>query len=345
MKKRLSCLLLLSMTMLLFTGCRIYGDYTMNADGTLTMKSKSAYSEAEVKALEMDTSKMTKEVLEDGKEYYVAPEEKKTLSAKVASEQNGFSITGDIFYYSFANTTANADMGEEDVYMKLAITLLGDIVDTNADVSKAGNKAEFSTNHPQTTWYAYTQKGKEQIAADVTAPKMLGAKQNKYYMIMPENVRFTDDVAVKEVFLNGKRVYASTLTEGEGDKTKVVGTVWSTAKGKTPSKNGKNVFKVSDLKGNTATYSFYIDEKPPVIKGIKNNKSYKNTVTFYVKDDVKLASVTIGGKKQKLSKKQLVKKGTYKGYYKYTVRKKGTTKVVVTDKAGNKNQVKIKIKK
>ena len=40
-----------------------------------------------------------------------------------------------------------------------------------------------------------------------------------------------------------------------------------------------------------------------------------------------------------------MKSGKYKGYYKYTVKKKGTNKIVVTDMAGNKKTMKIKIKK
>ncbi len=83
------------------------------------------------------------------------------------------------------------------------------------------------------------------------------------------------------------------------------------------------------------------DTKAPVIKGIKKNKSYKNKVTVYVKDNKKLKKVTINGKKVKLKK---VKKGKYKGYYKFTIKKKGKKTIVAYDAAGNKKKIPIKIK-
>lgn len=83
------------------------------------------------------------------------------------------------------------------------------------------------------------------------------------------------------------------------------------------------------------------DTKAPVIKGIKKNKAYKKKVVVYVKDDQKLKKVTVNGKKAKLTK---VKKGKYKGYFKFTVKKKGKKTIVAYDAAGNKKKVNIKIK-
>lgn len=83
------------------------------------------------------------------------------------------------------------------------------------------------------------------------------------------------------------------------------------------------------------------DTKAPVIKGIKKNKSYKKKVTVYVKDNKELKKVTVNGKKAKLTK---VKKGKYKGYFKFTVKKKGKKTIVAYDAAGNKKKISIKIK-
>ena len=91
----------------------------------------------------------------------------------------------------------------------------------------------------------------------------------------------------------------------------------------------------------TASPAASKDTKAPVIKGIKKNKSYKKKVTVYVKDNQQLKKVTVNGKKAKLTK---VTKGKYKGYFKFTVKKKGKKTIVAYDAAGNKKKISIKIK-
>ena len=66
------------------------------------------------------------------------------------------------------------------------------------------------------------------------------------------------------------------------------------------------------------------DTTPPVIKNIKNKKKYKKSkVIVYVKDNDELYKVTVNGKKVKLKK---TKKGKYKGYYQFTLKRKKKTK-------------------
>lgn len=101
----------------------------------------------------------------------------------------------------------------------------------------------------------------------------------------------------------------------------------------TPSPN------VPEIKDTTASKDK--DTKAPVIKGVKKNKTYKKKVTVYVKDNKKLKKVTVNGKKAKLTK---VKKGKYKGYFKFTVKKKGKNTIIAYDAAGNKKKINIKIK-
>ena len=108
-------------------------------------------------------------------------------------------------------------------------------------------------------------------------------------------------------------------------------------------KNGENVFLVSDLSGNTEEFTVILDKNKPVIKGIKNGKTYKKKAVLYVKDACELSKVKINGKNQKLAAKQLVKDGKYKGYYKIVISEKGANKIVATDVAGNKKTLKIKI--
>ena len=77
------------------------------------------------------------------------------------------------------------------------------------------------------------------------------------------------------------------------------------------------------------------DTKKPIVKGVKNNKTYKKSVKFKVSDKSGIKKVTLNNKKIKVSK---AKKG-------YTVKKKGTYTLKVWDKAGNVRTVKFKIKK
>ncbi len=85
-----------------------------------------------------------------------------------------------------------------------------------------------------------------------------------------------------------------------------------------------------------------VDKTKPTVKGVKNGKTYKKKAVIYVKDANGIKQVKVGSKKIKLTK---VKKGKYKGYYKFTVTKKGKNTIKVYDKAGNVRTVKIKIKK
>ena len=74
-----------------------------------------------------------------------------------------------------------------------------------------------------------------------------------------------------------------------------------------------------------------------VIKNIKNKKKYhKSKVTVYVKDNDELYKVTVNGKKVKLKK---TKKGKYKGYYQFTLKRKKKTKkykITAMDITGNR---------
>ena len=89
------------------------------------------------------------------------------------------------------------------------------------------------------------------------------------------------------------------------------------------------------------------DTTKPVIKGVKKNKTYKNKVTAYIKDNVKVKSIKLNKKTVKVSKLTKVKKGKYKGYYKLLIKtgkKKLTVKLTVTDSSKNKKSVSFKLK-
>ena len=105
------------------------------------------------------------------------------------------------------------------------------------------------------------------------------------------------------------------------------------ANDKTFNKHGQHTVILKAASGEQRTVTFFIDKKKPVIKKLKNNKTYKKHVKFAVKDkDSGIASVAIDGKKKDVQKSL------------YTINKKGRHRIVVKDNAGNTNKVKIKIK-
>lgn len=94
-------------------------------------------------------------------------------------------------------------------------------------------------------------------------------------------------------------------------------------------KNGKHTVVAKDAAGNTSKCTFYLDKKKPTVKGAKNGKTYYKSVKIKCRDNMKLKSVKVNGKKRKTS---------------FTLKKKGKYTIVAQDKAGNKTKVKFKIK-
>lgn len=331
MKKRLF-LCAMAVLAIISTGCmRVYGTYTANNDGTVTVTTKSAMSkELTDQAGGTVDPGATLETLEDGKQYYTQTESK-TGSAEELINSSDVTLTKDIFYYkidtnndpslndSQAQDIANAVANS--IYVKLTVNLTDDIVDTNANLTNetSGKTAAFDTTFINSSWYAYTAHGKELIAADNTPPVISNVNDGAYYNSLPD-IQFSDNTAVTSTKINGKP-YSEVNVE-----------------------NGKNVVTATDINGNSSTVTFYTDLAAPVIKGIKNGKIYRSNITFYVKDKVALSKVTIDGKKQKIKKSNLVNKGKYKNYYKYTIKKKGRHTIIATDGAGNIKKIKITIR-
>jgi hypothetical protein len=99
-------------------------------------------------------------------------------------------------------------------------------------------------------------------------------------------------------------------------------------------KNGKVTFMIQTTNDfrYAGTYKVTgIDTKKPTVSGVKNGKTYKKAVTITFSDDAS------GVKSAKLNGKS-IKSGK-------TVSASGSYTLVVTDKAGNKKEIKFKIKK
>lgn len=332
--KKLLALLTLSVMFCSLTGCmKLYESLTVNPDGTITETAKMCILKeyADSGSYEPQPGDVV-ETLEDGKEYYTTTETATTTVSQLNKNLSNITLNGDIFYYYVGlyedPATAATEISQairSGMYLKMNVTLLDDIVDTNANVTEdtLGNTAGFDTMANTDIWYAYTEKGKQQIAADQISPVIKGVKKNQYYKTMPK-ITCTDNVCVDatKIKLNGKSVGPDSIRS---------------------KKEGKNTLSISDLNGNSTSITFYLDTKVPIIKGIKNNKTYQKKAVIYVKDKQMLSKVTDNKKKVKLTKKSLVKKGKYKGYYKITIKKKGKHTIIAYDKAGNKKTMKIKI--
>lgn len=329
MRKFIAAWLLMSI-IFISTGCmRAYATYSMNEDGTVTVTSKQALSKEFVDEMGgNDDPNAVLETLEDGQQYYSDTETETGAVDQLITSPN-VSLSKDIFYYrinsnSEETVTSGQDLSnaiENSIYVKLTVNLTDDIVDTNANVTEetTGRTAVFDTTSIGQSWYAYTAHGKELVEADSTPPVVSNVADGAYYNTLPD-IQFSDDTAVATATLNGKAYSIINVVSGE------------------------NVIQATDLKGNTTTVTFYADTAAPVVKGIKNGKSYRGKTTFYVKDKFALSKVTIDKKTQKLTKSKLVKKGKYKNYYKFTIKKKGKHTIIATDSAGNNTKIKIKIK-
>lgn len=345
MHKKILGILLLSTLLLSLTGCmKIYETFTVNPDGTIT-GTATTYLDKEFADSHGQTPEPgTKvETLSDGRQYYAETETQNYTATELSGDNSNVFFDKDIFYYWVGLDKKDTDIGQGltyGLYLKMTINLSDAIVDTNANVTDetSGNTACFDTNSTTDVWYAFTARGKQIFDGDKTAPIVAGVKNNKYYKTMPK-ITYSDNILVdtNSFKLNGLQVTPVTSSSGYDWYATVNGVL------KSAKKEGKNVFTVSDIKGNTTSVTFYLDTKAPVIKGIKNNKSYKKKAIIYIKDKQLLSKVTDNKKKVKLTKKSLVKKGKYKGYYKITIKKKGKHTIAAYDKAGNKKTMKITI--
>lgn len=147
------------------------------------------------------------------------------------------------------------------------------------------------------------------ISGDKARPKVTGVK-NKGYYNKPVTVNVSDNVSVPSIALDGKRYNAAAF--------KV-------------SNEGSHTVLATDANKNITKVVFTIDTKKPIVKGVKNQKTYKKKVSLKFSDNTGIKSVRINGKKSSTKKVTLKKK------QKYTVK--------VTDKAGNTTTVKFRIKK
>ena len=215
-----------------------------------------------------------------------------------------------------------------------------DVIETNGELSedKRTVKFDYTGSTAEGAIFCYTESGKAEMLADKTAPVIKGLKKKKYYNRETlKKLSITDNYALKSVTCNGFDMSCYSVTEN-GKKSKY----WR-LKDTTKYKQGKNTIVATDLNGNTSTFTFLFEDKPPVVKKLQNYSYKKGKITFYVKDKKsgigKITYTKNFGKEKKLAKKYIkkVKKGKFKGYYKVTIKGNYSDRfdIKVYDKAGN----------
>ena len=327
---------LMTCMLLTLSGCRMYANLDIDSNGKAIQTQKTMFTKDEVSALGEDITEMQTEVV-DGVTYYI-----QTETSDVDFNENPTMIYKPGIFYIEENSE-NVDLtsyGFEAIVM--TVDIKEPIVETNA-TSTDGTKAifDYSKLQGKTKLYAYSVTGKVYVDSDTELPKISGVKDNGIYQTCPY-IEVSDNVGVSKIVVNGvsavRREYTSTIN---GKTTKV--SDWADEASGNPviKKNGKNKFEVYDLKGNKAEVTFTLDNKKPIIKGVKSNKKYKKNTKVYFKDINGIKKVTIKGKKQKL---KAVKSGKYKGYSYVKLSKKGKQTIKVYDKVNNIAKITITVK-
>ncbi len=113
----------------------------------------------------------------------------------------------------------------------------------------------------------------------------------------------------------------------------------------TSSKSGKYDLVLKKADGTQKSYEYMVDGKKPVIKGIKNGKTYHGKVKFTVKDDISLDSIKINGKDDtKYWSSDKVKIINKKSHTVIKILKSGKYKIKAKDYVGNTKVAQIKVK-
>lgn len=267
----------------------------------------------------------------DGKDYYVSkPEVSRTTLAKQAkgnqsdTVKGGYEIwetgmrlnLGIVFDYldlsDYTEMSSMYELSESEMKDILAKSYIEYNAVFDYDIVRTDKNGVIDSQNPKkATWkIKMSDLGKAPVieAYCKSGIKVSGVTQNATYA-KTKKVKFS---GVKTATYKGKKVKSGVKF----------------------TKHGQHTLILKAAGGEQRTVTFFIDKKKPVINGIKNNKTYKGTQYFAVQDkDSGVASVTVNGKKQKPT------------YDMYVVKKKGTNKIVVRDKVGNKKTIKIKISK
>lgn len=324
MKKKIALVLSILMAGMLFGGCGIDEKITVNKDLSSKVTAGFYLSEEEVKELGdgADLSEF-KKVEKNGKTYYLS-EESENLTREQFENRVGRLDENCLVIYNtnvtddtISGMVTDSDMQEIydsiefcDMEIKLPFTV------------EKSNAAEIKDDtiifHKEATMSESVAYAVADAALlDGTNLTISGASEGGLYNKKTTITVNTADGVIKSmgVKVNGK---AKTFSDETHPYNVNV-----------CSEDGKYTVSAELFSGSKATLKFTVDRTKPTAN-VANNKTYKagKKITFSDK--------TSGIKSAKLDGKT-VKSGK-------VVKKKGTHKLVLTDKAGNKQTIKFKIK-
>lgn len=332
MKKRISLLCAVVMACGLFSGCGMEGDISIHPDLSSTITSRMLITEEELRALgegmltEEDIQRTLadmEKITRDGAEYYCT-EESMDMSKSEFEGQLGRVDENCIAVYT---GTASLDalppeekamldemLGTADYSMSFSVDAPFTIADSNADKFD-GEHMEFAIDLDSDVNVIYAVKDVSLLEGkDI---QISGVKDGGFYKedcVVTVNTK-DGIVDLYDAKLNGKPVafwnagnpYNQFATVGEG----------------------KYTVSATLVSGTKKSVSFTVDGTSPKAN-VLNKKTYKAGKKVTFSDAVSgIKSAKLDGKNVKSGKK---------------ITKKGSHKLVLTDKAGNKTTIKFKIK-
>lgn len=217
-----------------------------------------------------------------------------SLTSSMSSDMAKFSESAS--YAEIGKMNSKSLNGYDNVYaymkscgliMDYSITFPTNVTESNGTIN--GATASWSTDNLPADSRLMAVTSGTLLSADTEAPVISGVKNNGIYN-KAIKITITDNVNVKAVTVNGITIGNTLLKASASKAYKITAT---------------------DATGNTTSVSFRVDSKKPVIKGIKNGRKVTKPVTLRFKDNYKMKSVTINGKKANTRKATVRKSGRY----------------------------------
>ncbi len=217
-----------------------------------------------------------------------------SLTSSMSSDMAKFSESAS--YAEIGKMNSKSLNGYDNVYaymkscgliMDYSISFPTNVTESNGTIN--GATASWSTDNLPADSRLMAVTSGTLLSADAEAPVISGVKNNGIYN-KAVKITITDNVNVKAVTVNGITI-GNTLLKASASKAYNI--------------------TATDATGNTTSVNFRVDSKKPVIKGIKNGRKVKKPVTLRFKDNYKMKSVTINGKKANTRKATVRKSGRY----------------------------------
>lgn len=217
-----------------------------------------------------------------------------SLTSSMSSDMAKFSESAS--YAEIGKMNSKSLNGYDNVYaymkscgliMDYSISFPTNVTESNGTIN--GATASWSTDNLPADSRLMAVTSGTLLSADTEAPVISGVKNNGIYN-KAVKITITDNVNVKAVTVNGITIGNTLLKASASRAYKITAT---------------------DATGNTTSVNFRVDSKKPVIKGIKNGRKVTKPVTLRFKDNYKMKSVTINGKKANTRKATVRKSGRY----------------------------------